>query len=58
MAVVGLALDYCVKATALDAVALGYDCVVPRQATAPVEVESATARPRRPSCVAAGVAIG
>ena len=29
VAVVGLALDYCVKATALDAVALGYRCVVP-----------------------------
>ncbi len=36
--VVGLALDYCVKATALDAVALGYRCTVARHATAPVEV--------------------
>ena len=40
VAVVGLALDYCVKATALDAVALGYRCVVPRRATAPVEVHA------------------
>jgi nicotinamidase/pyrazinamidase len=39
LVVVGLALDYCVKATALDAVALGYETVVPRDATAPVEVE-------------------
>ena len=38
--VVGLALDYCVRATALDAVALGYRCVVPRRATAPVEVHA------------------
>jgi nicotinamidase/pyrazinamidase len=36
--VTGLALDYCVLATALDAVRLGYDTVVPRRATAPVEV--------------------
>jgi nicotinamidase/pyrazinamidase len=36
--VVGLALDYCVKATALDAVRLGYETVVPTAATAPVEV--------------------
>src|SRR5262249_44537737 len=38
--VVGLALDYCVKATALDAVGHGYACVVPRAATAPVEVHA------------------
>ena len=36
--VVGLALDYCVKATALDAVALGYPCEVPLVATAAVDV--------------------
>jgi nicotinamidase/pyrazinamidase len=39
LVVVGLALDYCVKATALDAVALGYQTIVPRGATAPVDVE-------------------
>jgi nicotinamidase/pyrazinamidase len=37
--VVGLALDYCVLATALDAVRLGYECEVVRDATAAVEVE-------------------
>jgi nicotinamidase/pyrazinamidase len=37
--VVGLALDVCVKATALDAVALGYPCEVPRAASAAVDVE-------------------
>ena len=36
--VTGLALDYCVLATGLDAVGLGYECIVPRRATAPVEV--------------------
>ena len=36
--VTGLALDYCVLATGLDAVELGYETVVPRRATAPVEV--------------------
>ena len=37
--VVGLALDVCVKATALDAVELGYDTSVVADASAPVEVE-------------------
>jgi nicotinamidase/pyrazinamidase len=35
--VVGLALDYCVKATALDAVKCGYHVTVPLNATRPVE---------------------
>jgi nicotinamidase/pyrazinamidase len=39
LVVTGLALDYCVKATALDAVALGYPTIVPLAATAPVELE-------------------
>jgi nicotinamidase/pyrazinamidase len=34
--VVGLALDYCVKATALDAQRLGYKVTVPLEATRPV----------------------
>ncbi len=34
----GLALDYCVRATALDAKRLGFDVVVHRDATRPVEV--------------------
>ena len=36
--VVGLALDYCVKDTALDAVRLGYDVEVPLSATAAVNL--------------------
>jgi nicotinamidase/pyrazinamidase len=34
----GLALDYCVKATALDAKRAGFDVIVHRGATRPVEV--------------------
>jgi nicotinamidase/pyrazinamidase len=37
--VVGLALDVCVKATALDAVRLGYGCCVITGASAPVELQ-------------------
>jgi nicotinamidase/pyrazinamidase len=37
--VVGLALDVCVKATALDAVAAGFDTTVVVGATAPVEMQ-------------------
>ena len=38
--VTGLALDYCVKATAVDAAALGYRTVVPLRLTAAVELEA------------------
>jgi nicotinamidase/pyrazinamidase len=38
--VAGLALDYCVKATALDSVGLGYHTEVPLRATAAVEMHS------------------
>jgi len=37
--IVGLALDYCVKETALDAIGLGYETVVPLTTTAAVEVQ-------------------
>jgi nicotinamidase/pyrazinamidase len=37
--VAGLALDYCVKATALDAKRAGFDVVVHRAATRPVDVQ-------------------
>ncbi|HEX2155013.1 MAG TPA: isochorismatase family protein [Acidimicrobiia bacterium] len=37
--VVGLALDYCVKATALDASRLGYATIVPEDCTAAVNLE-------------------
>ena len=57
VAVVGLALDYCVKATALDAVALGYDCVVPRAATAPVEVNAGDGAAAEAELARAGVTI-
>ena len=56
--VVGLALDYCVKATALDAVALGYSCVVPRRATAPVEVHPGDGAAAEAELAAAGVDVG
>jgi nicotinamidase/pyrazinamidase len=57
VAVVGLALDYCVKATALDAIALGYGCIVPRRATAPVEVHAGDGAAAEAELVAAGVAV-
>ena len=57
VAVVGLALDYCVKATALDAVSLGYDCVVPRAATAPVEVNAGDGAAAEAELAAAGVIV-
>ena len=53
--VVGLALDYCVRATALDAVALGYGCAVPRRATAPVEVHAGDGAAAAAELAAAGV---
>jgi nicotinamidase/pyrazinamidase len=56
--VVGLALDYCVKATALDAVRLGYaDVVVPRATTAPVEVAPGDGARAEAELIAAGVQI-
>jgi nicotinamidase/pyrazinamidase len=56
--IVGLALDYCVKETALDAVRLGYeDVVVPRTTTAPVEVEPGDGARAEAALVAAGVTV-
>jgi nicotinamidase/pyrazinamidase len=55
--VAGLALDYCVKETALDAVALGYRCTVVRKATAAVEVNAGDGAAAEAAMVAAGVAI-
>lgn len=37
--VVGLALDVCVRATALDAIDLGYQTLLPRSGSAPVDME-------------------
>src|SRR5205807_10422792 len=42
--VAGLALDYCVKATALDARRAGFDVVVHRDATRAVEVQPGDAQ--------------
>ena len=43
------------KATALDAVALGYRCTVRRRATAPVEVEPGDGAAAEAAMSAAGV---
>jgi nicotinamidase/pyrazinamidase len=55
--VVGLALDYCVLATAIDAVRLGYECEVVRDATAAVEVEPGDGERAVDELVDAGVTI-
>jgi nicotinamidase/pyrazinamidase len=57
VAVVGLALDYCVKETALDAIALGYRCTVKRRATAPVEVTAGDGAAAEAAMLAAGVVV-
>ena len=54
--IAGLALDYCVKETALDAVGLGYETVVViRSATAPVEVHAGDGARAEAEMAAAGV---
>jgi nicotinamidase/pyrazinamidase len=55
--VVGLALDYCVKATALDAIPLGHPAAVLRHATAPVDLEEGDGDQAIAEMVAAGVSI-
>jgi len=55
--VVGLALDVCVKATALDAVRLGYDCELPVDASAAVNVEPGDGDRAVAELRAAGVAV-
>lgn len=55
--VVGLALDYCVKATALDAVDAGFDATVVRAATAAVDVESGDGDRAVAELVAGGVSV-
>ncbi len=45
--VAGLATDYCVKATALDAVELGFDTVVLLDAVAAVDLEQGDGGPGR-----------
>lgn len=55
--VVGLATDYCVKATALDAVALGFETVVPERAVAAVNLEPGDGAAALAALAAAGAAI-
>lgn len=54
--VVGLALDYCVKETALDAIRLGLHTEVPLDATAAVNIEPHHGPDAVAALVAAGVA--
>jgi len=55
--VVGLALDVCVKATALDAIELGYRCEVPLDSSAAVNVAPDDGRRAVDEMSAAGVTI-
>jgi nicotinamidase/pyrazinamidase len=55
--VVGLATDYCVKATALDAVALGYTTTVVRDGVRAVDVEPGDGARAFDEMAAAGVAL-
>jgi nicotinamidase/pyrazinamidase len=55
--VVGLATDYCVKATAVDAARLGYATTVVRDAVAPVEIEAGDGERALAEMAAAGVAL-
>jgi nicotinamidase/pyrazinamidase len=55
--VVGLALDYCVKATALDARQAGFKVVVDREATRPVDVEPGDGERAVAELQAAGVEV-
>jgi nicotinamidase/pyrazinamidase len=55
--VVGLALDYCVKATALDARRAGFDVTVHRGATRPVEVAPGDGERAVEELRAAGVSV-
>jgi nicotinamidase/pyrazinamidase len=56
--VVGLATDYCVKETALDAVRLGYDTTLVQDGVRPVEVEPGDGRRAVEAMAEAGVALG
>jgi nicotinamidase/pyrazinamidase len=55
--VAGLALDYCVKATALDAARAGFDVVVHRGATRAVDVHPGDGERAVRELVAAGVEV-
>jgi nicotinamidase-related amidase len=55
--VVGLALDYCVRATALDAARLGFDVTVYRDATRAVDVSAGDGERAVEELRAAGVSV-
>jgi nicotinamidase/pyrazinamidase len=55
--VVGLAFDVCVKATALDAVALGYDTVVDAGASASVDLQPGDGEQAARELAEAGVTV-
>lgn len=55
--VLGLATDYCVKATALDAAALGYATTLVAEGTRPVELEPGDGRRAIDEMTAAGIAL-
>lgn len=55
--VVGLALDVCVKATILDAVRLGYETVVVRDGTAPVDLQPGDGERAVEEVMKAGVSV-
>jgi nicotinamidase/pyrazinamidase len=55
--VVGLALDYCVKDTALDAARLGFVTVVPRSTTAAVNLDPGDGERASATLEAAGVSV-
>lgn len=55
--VVGLAADVCIKATALDAVNMGFGASVDWSATRPVELEAGDGARAREELIAAGVSV-
>ncbi|MGH9216844.1 MAG: isochorismatase family protein, partial [Acidimicrobiales bacterium] len=55
--VLGLATDYCVRATALDALALGYDTTLVVDGVRPVELEPGDGQRAIDEMKAAGVAL-
>jgi len=55
--IAGLATDYCVKASALDAVGLGFGATVPRDAVAAVDVEPGDGDRAIAELAAAGVTL-
>jgi nicotinamidase/pyrazinamidase len=56
--IVGLATDYCVRATALDAVALGYETTTVVDGVRPVELEPGDGQRAIDEMTAAGVTLG